>query len=282
MFTVTRFERRGKKAPVIDTNDIDVTNPIQDINMLIKQQSTRIKQPRFWSFCDWNGEHGKAHYINASAIVLEYVDGVDFKAVVEGIEALDLLTWIIETENGYAFVFPLETDIEAPQYTRIASVLAEAFAQPYLVDGSAAATFLFTPRDGKKALVLHDGQPISGSFISETYEVKTDVSKWYYNPITESKIAHDRITKLAIAKADPNFTVTVDDAGHVAGFGIKGEAIARAEADQKLAKSINAVAAKRTFDDLFEPLAYATDEAIASVIKVQNQLAELRRNMEGQ
>ncbi|ALR21897.1 hypothetical protein ATN00_17965 [Sphingobium baderi] len=144
-------------------------------------QSTRIKQPRFWSFCDWNGEHGKAHYLNASAIVLEYVDGVDFKAIVSGIESLDLLSWIMETENGYAFVFPLGTDIEAAQYTRIASVLAEVFAQPYLVDGSAAATFLFTPLDNKKAQTLHSGQPISGSFISETYEVKTDVTKWYFN-----------------------------------------------------------------------------------------------------
>ena len=207
MFMVTRFERRGRKSPVIDTNHIDVTNPIQDINALIKMQSTRIKQPRFWSFCDWNGAHGKAYFVNASAIALEYVDGVDFKAVVDGIEALDLLTWIIETENGTAFVFPLETDIESAQYTRIASVLAEAFAQPYLVDGSAAATFLFTPRDGKKASVLHAGKPISGSFISETYEVRADVTNWYFSPApTFDVVAESKANGVAIAtQAAPTF-----------------------------------------------------------------------------
>lgn len=246
MFTVTRFERRGRKSPVIDTNAIDVTNPIQDINALIKIQSTRIKQPRYWSFCDWNGSHGKSNYRAASAIVLEYVDSCNFKAVYDGIVALGLLCWVIETENGNAFVFPLGTDIEAAQYTRIASVLAEVFAQPYLVDGSAAATFLFTPRDNKKAYVVHGGQPISSSFISETYEVKTDVTKWYYNPASSG-----------------DFTVCID------GGAIKSLSIASPQAPQF------------RFDEAFDRMDDAIVMLSASVEEFGKAAAELRKQMSG-
>lgn len=184
MITITRFERRGRSAPVIDTTD---ASSISDLNALIKKQRDNIGQPRFWSFSEWDGAHGKGKHLNSTAIVLEYDSNITCPSL-KGLDSLGICTLAVETENGFALIFPLSDDIDAARYTRLAAVLAEIIGCEGLVDGSAACTFLFTPIDTAKFLWLIKGDPISSKFIFETKDMKADATKWYATKADPIKI----------------------------------------------------------------------------------------------
>lgn len=248
---ITRFFKPGKdhKAPKIES----LTNPVTELNDLIKEQSDKTGQPHFWSFSSWRGGPSKANHIEASAIVLEYDKTCDFAKIGQAIRDTDLECFIVQTARGYAFIFPLDEPVLYGRYYRLVAVLAEMVGQHGLINSSPGAQHLFYVEDNQKVFHIA-GETIPADFHFQTTDLSEPVETWSSpapaNPIIK---AHDAI---------------------------EAEAFARQRQDRAIAATTNGIS-KAKFDDLFDALEAGTDQLVRNAAMVQKLAAKLRQQMEG-
>ena len=172
---ITRFYKPGKdqKAPTVE----HFTNPVAELNALIKEQSNKTGQPHFWSFSSWDGGPSKANHKEASAIVLEYDKTCDSPAIGNAIRNTSLECFIVQTARGYAFIFPLDEAVLYGRYYRLVAVLAEMIGQYGLINSTPGAQHLFYVEDNQKVFHIA-GDAIAADFHFQTTDLKEPVETW--------------------------------------------------------------------------------------------------------
>lgn len=260
MYAITLFDAPSR-ADTVSTKS-SVIKLSSFANQLQKYVDARTNDPAFpkwFNFSTWKKYHDLKDYQGSSAIILEYSKRSDdeWRLISDALLATQFKTFVFDTIDGIAFVFPIDGVTQNNDYTRALSILAEIIGQEGMI-AEPGATYLVRPKKG-----------------AVVYEMGTDVIDWHELKSDFASIPKDSLSKWRdeFATTQPTRDISPPKASK------KPVVITQAAAKAQTVQAAKSNKAK--FDELFDLVDEKMAAAERSAVEFQNAVIALKQCVQG-